>query len=176
MPVLFCVSLILTGRACAACSEVEKSVQSPPLLEQFVGVWRGDGRAGGKETRDVVNWEWALDHCFLKFSYKTVVGDNFKAEGYMSIESTENRLDIYEFNNGEWPVRRFSADIQKLAATSPGQNRDLVLDEITGDRHVRLVFAWMSQDSFRMTESYVRNKRLEEFVRVTFHRESPREK
>lgn len=138
-----------------------EQIEPSKFLDRFEGHWLGEGEAGGKKVRDELQYEWTLDHRFLRMNIHSVEGDTFRAEGYLWYDEAQHRFEFYEFNNGQWPVR-----IMRGSLT----NEKLILEEHTKDRHIRISFEWVNGNVLKLTEGHIKGGRVAPFVQETFRR------
>lgn len=131
------------------------------FLERFVGEWEGEGQSDNNNVQDLMRFQWVLNQRFLSFSYKALAGDNYEGEGYVWYNPSLGLYELWEFNNGRWPVREHQ-----------GQHSDnqLVLEEHTEDRDIRLTFTFVNSNTLDMTEEFVNGEQLDAYVMVRFHR------
>jgi hypothetical protein len=131
------------------------------FLERFVGEWEGKGQSDNNDVQDLMQFQWVLNQRFLSFSYKALAGDNYEGEGYVWYNPSLSLYEWWEFNNGRWPVRKHQ-----------GQHNDnqLVLEEHTEDRDMRLTFTFANNDTLDMTEGFLNGEQLDAYVAVKFRR------
>lgn len=131
------------------------------FLERFVGEWEGEGQSDNNDVQDLMQFQWVLNRRFLNFSYKALARDNYEGEGYVWYNPPLGLYELWEFNNGRWPVREHQ-----------GQHNDnqLVLEEHTEDRNIRLTFTFVNSDTLDMTEGFVNGEQLDAYAVIRFHR------
>ena len=113
-------------------SESTQRQRARHFFEQLVGRWTGTGTGNDGPARDSVVWEWTLNDRFLRMNY-VAHSDPFRAEGYLWDNSAQSRIEFYEFNNGEWPVRMLTGELTdegkqlRLEEHPPGRDVSLII-------------------------------------------------
>ncbi len=165
LPVMALTAVLVAVPASGGATAAEARLAAPSaevtFLDRFVGAWRGTGIQDGKPIRDEMQFAWALNRRFLRFTYKALAGDGYLGEGYVWYNPSLKRYEWWEFNNGTWPVRehRGTRDADSL-----------VMEEKASDRHLRLTFSFTDADTLRMEESHVVGQQIKPYVTVTFRR------
>lgn len=132
------------------------------FLERWVGEWEGTGTSEGQAVRDRMTFQWTLDRRFLRFTYKALSGDRYESEGYVWSNPKLKRYEWWEFNNGIWAVRQHTGYRHK---------DQLVLEEDTGDRKLRLTFTFSDNNTLAMTEAFVNGEQTKPYVVMQFCRQ-----
>jgi hypothetical protein len=132
------------------------------FLEQFVGEWEGDGTSEGQKVRDRMVVQPALSGRFFRFSYKALVGDGYEGEGYFWYNAKLRRYQWWEFNEGKWPVREHEGQ---------RSGNQLILEEHTPERHMRLTFTFVDQNTLSMTEGFLTGDQFKPYAVVKFQRQ-----
>jgi len=161
--------LLVALAGCAASGTSHVADDTPPglaaesqFLHRFVGRWLGEGESYGKQVRDEMVLRWVLKNRFLEMEYRAVDGDDYVGRGYLWWNPAQRRYELYEFNNGAWPIR---------FETGQRTGETLLLEERAEDRHVRLRFVFVDDDTILMTESAVKDGGEALFVRVRFRKQ-----
>ncbi len=132
-------------------------------LYRLVGRWVGEGTSDGEKVRDEMRCEWIHGNRFLKLHYRATDGDDYSGEGYLRYNPERKLYEYWEFNNGRWPVRQWTGNWVKDR---------FVFSEDRKDLRIQLTMEFVSADSIKMSENYVRGDKLELFVSLTFRRDT----
>lgn len=143
-----CASHILFGQA-----------DQKNFLNHFAGKWKGEGKSMGKWVKDELVFTPTLDNKFLLMKLRALDGDSFAAEGYLRYNEQTNQFEFYEFSNGQWPVRILKGKVV---------DSSLVLEEKTGNRHIRITMTVKDKKTFTLEEAHVKETGLAPFVQETF--------
>jgi hypothetical protein len=82
-------------------------------------------------------------------------GDRYESEGYVWYDPKLKRYEWWEFNNGTWAVRQHRGYRHK---------DQLVLEEDTSDRKMRLIFTFSDNNTLAMTEAFVKGEQTKPYV------------
>jgi hypothetical protein len=135
------------------------------LMSRFIGTWEGEGEAQGKSVTKEQRCEWALGKRFISIRSRSRSGDNFQSEAYLRFNPAERRYELYEFNNGDFPV----------TAWIGRRDRDrLVLEGKLAGRTVRATYMWLDKNRMQVLLSDDKGEMLKTYAGGVFRRQRTR--
>jgi len=155
--------LALVNQPATGLSGPDFNEEGTRFLGRLVGSWLGEGKANGKMITDELKFEWVLSNKFLQVYSRSRDGDTFEAQGYFWYDEKRRHFEFHEFSNSEWPIRIMKGGLIKDRLT---------LEEHTPDRHVRIVFELVDDNTLMLTEGHIQKEKVDLFVQETFRRKS----
>jgi hypothetical protein len=132
----------LTGAfAQQAPPEPAERASEDPLLARFIGAWEGEGEARGKSVTKEQRCSWVLDKKFVSIRSSSVSGDRFKSEAYLCFNPERRQYEMYEFNNGPYPVTTWTGQRDKDR---------LVLEGKVAGKTLRATYLWLDRNRMQI--------------------------
>lgn len=136
------------------------------LLRRFVGSWEGEGEARARDAKrqnvtKQQRGEWALGKRFIHIRSRSLSGDDFQSEAYLWFNPTERRYELYEFNNGPYPVTTWTGQRAKDR---------LVLEGKVAGRLLHAAYLWLDENRMQVLMSDEKGEAVKSYAGGTFRR------
>jgi hypothetical protein len=140
------------------------------FLEQFVGIWVGEGKSLECKTTDEMTFTWIFEKKFLKMNYRTLEGkDVYTSEGFIWFNPKKKLFEYYDFNDGIWAVRK---GLGKLSGNSL-----LISEQREEDGTIiELSFEFINQNTLKVVEFITKNQTRQNIADYTFKKKIENDK